>query len=231
MFLRKTLFSVAALALALGASSSAFAADEKEALLRKLDVAAANFHTTSADFKFDSVQTDPIPDTDVQKGSIYFERKGHAFQMAAHIHEVNGKPALKIYGSFGGGVKYYDKLTNQVITSAKAAQFESYLMLGFGASGHELADKWDIKWLGTEVVDHVKTDRIELVAKDPAVRKLFPRVLVWIDAERGISLKLHFDEGAGVYRDCYYFNIKVNQALPPAAFTLPVDKQTTYSTR
>ena len=30
-----------------------------------------------------------------------------------------------------------------------AAKYESYLLLGFGASGKELADKWDIKYLGS----------------------------------------------------------------------------------
>ena len=54
-------------------------------VLHQLDVAAANFRTTPADFEFDSIQTDPIPDKDVQKGVVYYERKGTTFQMAAHI--------------------------------------------------------------------------------------------------------------------------------------------------
>jgi hypothetical protein len=68
-------------------AASATPAEEKakDAVLRRLDVAAANFHSTSADFEFDSVTTDPIPDKDVQKGTVYYERKGNSFQMAAHI--------------------------------------------------------------------------------------------------------------------------------------------------
>ncbi len=63
----------------------------------KLDTAAANFHSTSADFEFDSIQTDPVPDKEVQKGTVYYERHGKYFQMAAHIEQENGKPVPKIY--------------------------------------------------------------------------------------------------------------------------------------
>ena len=74
-----------ALALALLPTQAAFAADDKERVLRKLDVAATNFHTTSAEFQFDTITTEPVEEKDTQKGIIYFERKGSAFQMAAHI--------------------------------------------------------------------------------------------------------------------------------------------------
>jgi outer membrane lipoprotein-sorting protein len=212
---------------------SAFAAptDQKdlERVLHRLDIAAANFHTTSADFQFDSVQTDPIPDIDVQKGTVYYERKGTAFQMAAHIREVNGRPVPKIYSYAGGKLRLFEPIINQVTTIAKAGKFESYLMLGFGASGKDLAEKWDIRYLGSEILDNVKTDKLELVAKDPAVRKNIPKVTIWIDPERGVTLKQVFDEGPGIYRVCVYFNIKVNQSLPGDAFTLKTNSQTQYA--
>ncbi len=60
-------------------------------------------------------------------------------------------------------------------TYTQAGKYESYLMLGFGASGNELEEKWTIKYLGTEIVDGIKTDKLELVAKDPDVARTFPR--------------------------------------------------------
>ena len=50
--------------------------------MHQLDVAAANFRSTSADFEFDSVVTDPIPDKDVQKGTVYYDREGSGFEWA-----------------------------------------------------------------------------------------------------------------------------------------------------
>ena len=214
-------------------AASATPAEEKakDAVLRRLDVAAANFHSTSADFEFDSVTTDPIPDKDVQKGKVYYERNGKTFQMAAHIETENGRPEPKIYGIFAGVVKLYEKLTNQVTTFSKLGQFESWFMLGFGASGKDLEEKWEITYLGPEMLDGIKTEKLELVARDPAVRKNLPKVTVWMDTERGVSLKQIFDEGPGQYRVSVYFNIKVNQPLPKDAFTLKTDKQTVYVNR
>ncbi len=167
----------------------------------------------------------------MQKGKVYYERNGKSFQMAAHIETENGKPDPKIYGIFAGVVKLYEKLTNQVTTFSKLGQFESWFMLGFGASGKDLEEKWEITYLGTETLDGIKTEKLEMVAKDPAISKNLPKVTVWMDPERGVSLKQVFDEGPGQYRVCVYFNIKVNDSLPKNAFTLDTDKQTQYVNR
>jgi outer membrane lipoprotein-sorting protein len=231
-------FIAASIVLFLHTASAAFAApgDAKDKVLRKLDAAAANFRSTSADFQFDSVTTDPIPDDDIQKGMVYYERTGKAFQMAAHIETENGKPAPKIYGIFGGVFKLYEGgKINQVTTFSKLGQFESWFMLGFGASGKELEDKWEITYLGSDTLKDgkvsVKTEMLELIPKDPAVRKNLPKVRVWMDTERGVSLKQVFDEGPGQYRVCVYFNITVNQPLPADAFTFKTNKQTVYVPR
>ncbi len=206
-------------------------ADDLEGVLRKLDAAAANFQSTTADFEFDSTQTDPVPDTDVQKGTVYYDRKGNAFQMGVHINEVNGKPVPKIITVSGGVFKLYEKLPNQVTTSSKVSKYESYLVLGFGASGKDLQQKWNITYLGSETLNGIKTDKLQLIAKDPQVLKLFPKVVIWIDPSRGVSLKQFFDEGQGQSRTCIYSNIKVNQPLPADAFTFKTDSKTQFINR
>lgn len=205
-----------------------FAADDLQQVLRELDASAAKFHSTQADFQFDAVETDPIPITDTQKGTVYFERKGDNFDMAAHINEVNGKPVPKVYAYVNGHLRLFEPLMDQVTTITRASTYGSYLMLGFGASGKALAEKWDIKALGPEMIDGVKTEKLELTAKDPTVRKNLPKVTIWMDTTRGVSLKQVFDEGSGQHRDCHYFNFKMNQPLPSDAFTLKTDSKTTY---
>ncbi len=199
--------------------------------LAKLDAAAAKFKSTTANFEFDSIQTDPIPDKDVQKGAVYYSRKGSAFQMGIHINEINGKPVPRVIVVSGGVFKMYDKLQNQVTTSNKAKKYESYLLLGFGASGKDLSEKWNMKYLGSETINGVKTEKLELIAKDADVLKLFPKVTIWVDADRGVSLKQFFDEGQGQSRTCFYNNIKVNQSLPGDAFTFKPAPNAQYVTR
>lgn len=207
-------------------------ADDLNSVLRKLDAAAAKFHSTSADFKFDVTQTDPIPDTEVQTGKVYYERKGKSFDMGIHLETDNGRPVPKVIVVSGGTFKMYEALTNQVTTSKKVSKYEGYLELGFGASGKELAQKWNIQYLGSETMDGgVKVDKLELVAKDPTILKLFRKVTIWIDPDRGVSLKQVFDEGEGQSRTCTYTNIKVNGSIPNDAFTFKTDRETRYISR
>jgi outer membrane lipoprotein-sorting protein len=206
------------------------AGQDLKTVLSKLDASAANFHSTAADFQFDSYQTDPVPDKDTQKGTVYYERNGNDFQMAAHISQENDKPVPKIYKYSKGVFQLYEKLPDQV-TTYKNDKVGGYLLLGFGASGKQLEDKWDITYAGQEKLDNVNTDKLELVAKDPAVRKNLPKVTVWMDTAHGVSLKQVFDEGQGQSRVCVYFNFKFNQPLPSDAFNFKTDSKTQFVNR
>ncbi len=218
--------------LALAATaSSAFAAGDLKTTLAKLDAAAAKFKSTAADFQVESVMTDPVPDTEIQKGVIYFQRKGTVFQTAGRIREINGKKVPKVYVYSGGKLQLAEPLINQVTTISKVSDFEGYLMLGFGASGKELAAKWDITDDGPETINGTQTEKLELVAKDHKVKKNLPKVIVWIDLDRGVSLKQMFDEGQGQSRTCTYTNIKINESLPGDAFTFKTNSKTQYVNR
>ncbi len=230
MHLRKLIFA-ALLMFALLPVRAAFAAENLDSVLRKLDAAAANFHTTSADVEFDTVSTQPIFDEDIQKGVTYYKRDGQVFQWSAHIDQVNGKQVPKVVVLSGGTVKLYEKKANQVTTISKLSAYQSWFMLGFGASGKELADKWDIKYLGSEKVDNMNTEKLEMVAKDPNVRRNLLKVTIWMDVDRGVSLKQVFDQGHGQTRTSHYTNIKLNQAMPADAFTFKTDRQTRFVTQ
>ena len=212
-------------------STQVWADGDLKATLAKLDQAAAHFKSTSADFEADSIQTDPIPDTEVQKGTAYYQRKGNTFAMAAHIRDVNGKKVPKIYVISGGKLQLDEPLINQVTTISKVKDYEGYLILGFGASGKDLADKWDITDDGPETISGVKTEKLDLVAKDPNVRKNLPKVTIWVDLDRGVSLKQVFDFGQGQSRTCTYSKIRINESLPDDAFTFKTDSKTQYINR
>jgi len=201
------------------------------AVLDKLNQSAKSFRSASADSEFDHIQTDPVPDTEVMKGTVYYERKGSDFKTAAHIATIDNKPAPKVYTFVGGVLKLDEVNANQVTTIAQASKFTDYVMLGFGASGDELAAKWNITDLGPETVNGVQTEKLELVAKDPTVKKNIPEVTIWMDLSRAVSVKQIFDLGHGTSRVNTYTNIKVNQALPKDAFTFKTDHSTQYITR
>lgn len=227
----------ASIALVLLPARAVFAADDLESVLRKLDVAAHNFHSTSADFEFDTIETDPVYDKDVQTGAVYYERNEGAFQMGVHIAEHNNKPAPKVYTYGKGSFKLFEPPPiDQVTTYTKANKFESYVMLGFGASGKDLEAKWDIKYLGSEKLSDGKntitTEKLELVAKDTEVRKNLTKVTIWVDPDRAVSLKQELQFSSNT-RTSIYSNIKVNvsKSIPDDAFNFKTDRKTQYSTQ
>lgn len=203
-------------------------AQDKASVLAELDAAAKGFRTTSATVELDTIQTDPVYDKDVMTGTAYYERKDGHFKMAAHItgHMVGkqSRPMEKTYIFSGGTLRYSDTgKEKDAKPYTEASKYESYLLLGFGASGEELEKKWNITYLGKDkdvtTESGAPTDKLELIAKDPKVLKLFPKVTVWMDTARAVSLKQIFDEGEGQSRICTYTNIKVNQPLPKNAFS------------
>jgi outer membrane lipoprotein-sorting protein len=231
MMLSKRFIFAAALVLAMLPARAVYAADALQTVLHKLDVASANFRTTSANFEFDTVMTLPIYDQDVQTGTVYYKRDGENAQAAVHIAQVNGRPVTRVLVSSGGVIKLYEEKVNQVTVLTKLSQYQSWFMLGFGASGKELDEKWNIKYLGTEKVDGIMTDKLELIAKDPAVRKYVVKLTLWMDSDRGVSVKQVFDQGQGQTRTCLYTNVKVNQAMPSDAFSFKTDKHTRFITQ
>jgi outer membrane lipoprotein-sorting protein len=229
MQMKKFLFFTAICTLGFSAAATVTAQD-LQSVLARMDAASAKFHTTSADVEFIGAQTYPIPDTtEDQRGTVYYKRDGATYQMGVHIDTDQGKPSPKVVVCcMANSIKLYDKLQDQVRTLGKLSQYEDWFMLGFGASGKELAAKWEIKYVGPETVDGIKTEKLELVPKDPKVLDKVHKVILWMDADRAVSVKQYFDQGEGYSRTCHYTNIKVNQALPKDAFTFATDNKTTY---
>lgn len=208
------------------ASVDRLPAQDLKSVLSQLDVSAAKFQKASADLEYQNVITDPVPDTEIQKGAVYYQRKGNGFESGIHINQIDGKSVPKTIVFANGTLKLYDKLTDQLTTFKEAGQYESYLALGFGASGKDLEDKFNVKDLGPETISGVKTEKLELVAKDPKVLKYFPKITIWVDPSRAVSLKQVFDEGQGQSRTGIFTNIRINQALPSDAFTFKTDSKT-----
>src|SRR6202041_816360 len=89
-------------------------AETKEQVLARLDSAAANFHSTSAEVEFDTIETEPGPDTDVLKGVVYYDRKNDAVRMGVHMSEHDGRPSSKAYTFLGETFQLFEPTVNQL---------------------------------------------------------------------------------------------------------------------
>ncbi len=197
-----------------------------EAVLNDMDRAAAGFKSAQADFVWDQF-TRVIQEHDLQKGTIYYRRQGNEVQMAADIQD----PAKKYVLFSGGKVDVYQPEIDQVTeynAGKNKAEFESFLVLGFGGRGHDLAKSFEVRYDGVENVGGVQAAKLTLAPKAAKVKNMFSQIVLWIDPARGISVQQQFTEPSGDYRLAKYTNIKLNQKLPDASFKLNTTGKTKW---
>src|SRR2546426_10487110 len=195
-----------------------------ESVLKKMDSTAANFHTTQADFVWDQYQK-VVNETDTQKGKVYFRRVNHETQMAADISQPEKKYVLFTDSK----VQLYQPRIDQVTVypaGKHRAEFESFLVLGFGGGGHDMLKSFDVKYLGTEKVEGIEAAKLDLTPKSQKVANTFAHILLWIDPARGVSVQQQLFEPSGDYRLAKYSDIQINQKIPDAVFKLKTTEKT-----
>ena len=198
--------------------------DKLEAVLARMDQTAATFKTAQADFVWDQYQK-VVEETDTQSGTIYFRRSGSDLQMAADITKPDQKTVLFAKGDVSVYQPRIDQLTKYSAGKNKS-DFESFLVLGFGGRGHDLAKTFDVKYLGDETVQGTATSKLELVPKTQKGRNIFAKIVLWIDNARGVSVQQQFFEPSGDYRLAKYTNIKLNDKINDDVFKLKTTPNT-----
>ena len=194
-------------------------------VLRQMDAASLKFQSAEADIRRDNYER-VVKETTTQTGTIYFKKKGGSTVMGVRLVT----PSLKLVEFRNGIVRLFDPGTDHltIINAEKnRAQFESFLTVGFGGSGTDLAKAWKISDLGEEVVDGVRTAKLDLVPKDPAVLANCTHMTIWVDPLRAVELKQSLYEPSGDYQTAVYTNIKYNQKIDEKLYQIKTSSKTT----
>jgi outer membrane lipoprotein-sorting protein len=218
--------SLAAL-VALHAPADSAADPALEKVLGQMDSAAEQFHTTEASVVWDQYQK-VVDEHEEQKGKVYFRRAAGEIQMAADITEPDQKYVL-----FNGSkIQVYQPKIDQVTmypTGKNREAFESFLVLGFGGSGHDMLRSFDVKYLGNDPVEGKDAAKLQLIPKTASVRNNVDHIILWIDPARGISVQQQFFFGSsGDFRLARYSGIKVNEKIPDSVFKLKTTGKTKF---
>ena len=195
-----------------------------ESVLEKMDSTAANFRTTEASFVWDQYQR-VVNETDTQKGKVYFRRTNKETEMVADITEPEKKYVLFTDSK----VQVYQPRIDQVTVypaGKHRAEFESFLVLGFGGGGHDMSKSFEVKYLGTEKVGGIEAAKLDLVPKSQGIRGTFQHILLWIDPAKGVSVQQQLVEPSGDYRLAKYSDIELNQKIPDTVFKLKTTGKT-----
>jgi outer membrane lipoprotein-sorting protein len=205
--------------------SSARPVGDLDSVLHEMDDAAAKFRTTEANFTWTQYNKviDEVAET--QEGKIYFRRVGNDTQMAAEITQ----PSAKLVIFSDGKIQIYQPRLDQVDiydAGAHRDEFESFLVLGFGGSGHDMLKSFDVNYAGTEKIDGTETAKLDLTPKSEKVRQHFAHILLWIDPQRGLSLQQKLFETSGDYRLAKYSSVQINQKISDDKFKLKTSGKT-----
>ena len=195
------------------------------AVLKKMDAAAAGFHTTETDFEWDRYEKVIDEVDDIQSGTVYYRRVGKDVEMKADIK----KPEPKYILFSQGKIQVYQPKADQVTlydSGKNRTEIESYLVLGFGGSGQDLVKSFDVTDQGPETINNVPTAKLQLIPKSEKVRNTFAKILLWIDLQRGISVQQQFFEPQGDYRLAKYSNIRINEKINNDVFQLKTTSKT-----
>jgi outer membrane lipoprotein-sorting protein len=141
----------------------------------------------------------------------------------ADLKQENGQDAPKKVLFNGSEAKFYEPKINHLTlirAGANRAQWESFLTLGFGGSGTDLQAIWKVSLQGTEQMDGVTVDKLDLVPIQENVANLFSHVTIWVDPALGISHKQIFYQPSGDSRTATYKNIRYNLSIPANVFVL-----------
>jgi len=169
------------------------------ATLDKLNQASTRFHYASAAFHKDLYNA-LVKDHTLQDGHIYFLRtqKGGSkgVQMGARIEGAGARTVEYKNGivkDYNPGINCFDTVS----ANGNQTRIESFLTLGFGGSGTDLAKAWNIVDQGPQTVDGTKVEELALTPKDPGVQGMVSGVTLWLDLDRGVSLKQVFVSPSG----------------------------------
>src|SRR5262245_7545172 len=157
-------------------------ADDLQAVLAEMDKTAPSFKSAQADFEW--VQyTKAVDEKDTQTGKVFIRRSSKDVDFALHFLSPHKKQAVVKDGK----IMYHDPQTKQTTgkdISNNRDDVEAYMSLGFGSRGQDLLKYYDVTMTGWEMVDDVKTARLELVGKSDRLKKFFSKAILWIEPAR-----------------------------------------------
>jgi outer membrane lipoprotein-sorting protein len=210
------------LAFTVGLAAHPTSPDSLEIVLERMDRTAASFKTFSADLR-SVAHTAVIDDDEVSTGTILLKRTSRGIDMLMELNTPDRK-AIALHGQ--KAELYYPKIKTieEYDISRYRALADQFLLIGFGTSGKELAQAYNMRVVGTDQVAGLQATRLELVPKSPDVLKNVKKLELWIPESADYPAQQKFYLAAGDYKLATYTNVKKNPPLTDSDLKLRVPR-------
>ena len=191
--------------------------------LARLDKAAIGFRGLTASIK-KTTYTAIIKESNEESGKMtLFRPKPKDLRMLVEFD----KPEIRAVSFQNRKIQiFYPKLmtVQEYDLGKQASLVDQFLLLGFGTSGKELQQNYDIKLTGEEALSGGKADRLELTPKSEEARKSVKRIEIWVSQADGVTVQQKVHQPSRDYVLISYSDIKLNPAMTEDSVKLKLPK-------
>jgi len=204
------------------AAYAAPAADPLDAVMARMDQAAATFKGLTADIQKVS-HTDVVNVNDTDSGTIVVKKYKPG---DTRIRIDFTSPRQQNVAIGGGKAIVYKPQTNEaqeVDLGKNRGIVDQFMLLGFGSNSSELKNAYTVTLEGPDNVNGEKTTRIQLIPKDKEVLAHVKKCELWI-SEKGWTVQQRFYTDSKDYVLSTYSNMKINPVIADKDVKLELPK-------
>jgi outer membrane lipoprotein-sorting protein len=218
----KSVTMLAAAALAMHVLPPLARADSLDAVLARMDRAAKEFKSATADLK-QVEYTAVIKESTEESGVLRIKRTNKG--VTAITEYTKPEPHAVLFRDKEAHVYSPKAKMDNIYDLAKfTSTVDQFVLLAFGTSGEDLGRNYDVKLGGAETIGSTATTRLELIPKSKDVKKLFSKFELWIPEGQGNAIQEKVTAPSGDYYLIQYSNVKLNVQLADSVFDLKLPK-------
>jgi len=195
------------------AFTCAGAAQSLNAILSRMDATAPSFKGITAKLRM-VTHTAILNDDSTQNGMLHMRRLKPG-EVRALINFTDEKDKHTV--AFGDRTvkMYYPNLNLvQVYDLGKNAKLiDQYLLLGFGSSGKDLQNSYEIKEAGTESINGKKATKLELIPKSKDALERLAKAELWFPEDADYPVQQKFYQPNGNFTVVTYSDFELNPSF------------------
>ncbi|MDA0204654.1 MAG: outer membrane lipoprotein carrier protein LolA [Acidobacteria bacterium] len=204
-------------------AQTTLAAADLPTVLSKMNAAAAPYQGMTAKIRWIKY-TKLVDDTDVESGDLWVKKdnKGQVQLRIAFTEPIRKqirieKTTVELFNEAINQIEEYD-------LKAKGNQLYEGLLLGYGVSGDDLKERYDIEIVAEEPIDGQSSVKLDMTPKDAEDRAAGKSVQMWISTQTWQPIQQKALEHSGDYRLISYSGVKISAAIKASDLALDLSR-------
>ncbi len=188
--------------------ASSLPAESTDAIVARMNEQAASFKGLSAHVNI-TTYTKVIDDKTDESGTLEMQRSS-VKDLRVLLTLTSGSDSHIVFLAHNMARVLEGKTIKDYDLGKNATLVDQFLLLGFGGSGKDLMDNYDINNAGTQKISDEETTHLVLLPKNPQVKEKLQKAELWIPVGKAYPIQQQFIEPNGNYRLTTYSNVTLN---------------------